>query len=256
MAHFRAFWYIRGMDGIGDRNQLWLLGELAQGRPPNPDGRAGAGLDLSPQQDRFINAYIDCLNATEAAVTAGYAKGSARQQGARLLTNVVIQSEMRRRLQERISAAQLSIAGTLEQLRKLAHSDLRTLHAPDGSFLPVASWPDDISVRIAGYEIEEKWSIGAIDLSEAKRDLIVAALRAVGLKIEGEFELISTRTIKVRVINPNEALGTIAKYLNMLTDGNAMPGQTIDGDFSRDDPAKLVSETQKLLERAARGVGE
>lgn len=49
-----------------------------------------AKANLNDKQIAFCEHYAATLNATQAAIDAGYAKGSARQQGCRLLTNVYI----------------------------------------------------------------------------------------------------------------------------------------------------------------------
>lgn len=46
---------------------------------------------MSPRQKKFCELYAACGNATEAARRAGYSEKTAKQQGARLLTNVDLQ---------------------------------------------------------------------------------------------------------------------------------------------------------------------
>lgn len=43
---------------------------------------------LNPQQKRFVEEYLIDLNATQAAIRAGYSKKTAKAQGSRLLTHV------------------------------------------------------------------------------------------------------------------------------------------------------------------------
>lgn len=43
---------------------------------------------LTPKQQRFVEEYLIDLNATQAAIRAGYSAKTAKQQGGRLLTNV------------------------------------------------------------------------------------------------------------------------------------------------------------------------
>ena len=51
---------------------------------PKKQGKAG------PSRDRFVEEYLVDLNATQAAIRAGYSKKSAHSQGARLLKDVEI----------------------------------------------------------------------------------------------------------------------------------------------------------------------
>jgi len=45
---------------------------------------------ITPKQQRFVTEYLVDLNATQAAIRAGYSRKTAQQQGSRLLTNVVV----------------------------------------------------------------------------------------------------------------------------------------------------------------------
>ncbi len=48
--------------------------------------------NLNDQQIAFCEYYVATLNATQAAIDAGYSEKTARQQGSRLLTNVYIKA--------------------------------------------------------------------------------------------------------------------------------------------------------------------
>jgi phage terminase small subunit len=55
---------------------------------------------LTPKQRAFVEHYLQCWNATEAARRAGYSVKTANQQGPRLLVNVGIQAAVDARLDE------------------------------------------------------------------------------------------------------------------------------------------------------------
>ncbi|WP_282801231.1 terminase small subunit [Secundilactobacillus kimchicus] len=55
---------------------------------------------LTPKQIRFIDAYIEDTNATQAAIKAGYSKSTAQQIGAENLSKPVILKEIERRTEE------------------------------------------------------------------------------------------------------------------------------------------------------------
>ncbi len=46
--------------------------------------------DLTPKQARFVEEYLLDLNATQAAIRAGYSKKTANEQGAQLLAKLSI----------------------------------------------------------------------------------------------------------------------------------------------------------------------
>ena len=59
-----------------------------------------AKASLNDQQIAFCEHYVATLNATQAAIDAGYSEKTARQQGSRLLTNANIKVFIDALLQE------------------------------------------------------------------------------------------------------------------------------------------------------------
>ena len=56
---------------------------------------------LSEKQQRFVQEYIIDLNARQAAIRAGYSPKTAGAQSSRLLTNVNIQDEIAKAMEDR-----------------------------------------------------------------------------------------------------------------------------------------------------------
>jgi hypothetical protein len=193
------------MTEVLDRRQLWLLQGLVA------EGAALGGREIAPKASLFIDAYLVSLNATKAATEAGYSPRTARQAGSRLLSDVVIRGEMRRRLEARHQASQITVEGILEQLRRLAHADMRTAYRPDGSFKAIAELPDDIAARIAGLETEETLTVDGLDLSDDQ----LRAVRAV-LNLDRVAELVLVRVVKVKFWDPNKAVEMLGRYRKML----------------------------------------
>lgn len=52
-------------------------------------------ISLTPKQERFCQEYVVDLNATQAAIRAGYSEESARVQASKLLTKLNIQERVR-----------------------------------------------------------------------------------------------------------------------------------------------------------------
>jgi phage terminase small subunit len=76
--------------------------------------------NLTDKQQAFINEYLQCWNATEAALKAGYSENTARQQASRLLSHVNIAEEIRHRLDEMKMSADEALVG----LSDIARGDL------------------------------------------------------------------------------------------------------------------------------------
>lgn len=72
---------------------------------------------LSYKRRVFVEEYLRCWNATEAAKRAGYSPRTARSQGQRLLTNVDIQAAIKARLAEKAMWADEVLLRLAEQAR-------------------------------------------------------------------------------------------------------------------------------------------
>jgi phage terminase small subunit len=67
-----------------------------------------------------VEQYLIDLNATQAAIRAGYSAKSARTDGPRMLSNAVISEAVAELVEERSKRAQLSADQIIEELSKLA----------------------------------------------------------------------------------------------------------------------------------------
>lgn len=73
---------------------------------------------LTPRQGRFVEEYLKDLNATQAAIRAGYSAKTADVQGPRLLGNVRVGAAIAAGKAARTKRAELSADWVLRNLRK------------------------------------------------------------------------------------------------------------------------------------------
>jgi phage terminase small subunit len=64
--------------------------------------------EMNRKQQLFVREYVIDLNATAAAVRAGYSKRTARQHATRLLTNVYISAEIQKSTQARLARLEIT----------------------------------------------------------------------------------------------------------------------------------------------------
>ncbi len=64
--------------------------------------------NLTAKQQRFIKEYLIDLNATQAAIRAGYSAKTAQEQGSRLLSNVMVSSAIQEAQQEALKRLDMS----------------------------------------------------------------------------------------------------------------------------------------------------
>ena len=76
---------------------------------------------LTPRQKRFCDEYLIDLNATQAAIRAGYSEKTAKQIGQRLLTYV----DLRNYIQERMAAKEKELIADSDEVLRYLTSVLR-----------------------------------------------------------------------------------------------------------------------------------
>jgi len=79
---------------------------------------------LSPRQRLFVLEYLKDLNATQAAIRAGYSKRTAEQLGYRLLRNVQIKTAIARAQKKRAQRLEISADRVLQEVASLAYAKL------------------------------------------------------------------------------------------------------------------------------------
>lgn len=80
---------------------------------------------LTAKQRRFCNEYLIDLNATQAAIRAGYSKKTAEQGGAQLLRNIKVLTEINGRMKDRQARTEITQDRVLKELAKIGFSDIR-----------------------------------------------------------------------------------------------------------------------------------
>lgn len=96
---------------------------------------------MTPKQARFVEEYLMDLNATQAAIRAGYSKKTAGQIGEHLLKKVEIQQALEERMKSRSERTQIDSDWVLIRLAQDATADLADLYDENGHLLPVKDWP-------------------------------------------------------------------------------------------------------------------
>ena len=98
-------------------------------------------MQLTPKQYRFVTEYLVDLNASQAALRAGYSPRTAPQQGSRLLKNVDVQAAIATQQSQQLQAVEVRIEDVLRDLKAIAHTDLQTLSEQSGI---QARWADKL----------------------------------------------------------------------------------------------------------------
>jgi phage terminase small subunit len=136
--------------------------------------------NLTDKQQAFINEYLKCWNATEAAIKAGYSEKTARQIGAENLSKPYI-AEL---IASRIAEQKMSADETLLSLAEIARGDMSDFFSVYGK-VPV------------------------LDFEKAQKNGKLGLIKKLSMKPDG---------ISFELYDKQAALNTFAKHHGLIND--------------------------------------
>ena len=110
-------------------------------------------IKLTPKQRIFVAEYMIDLNATQAAIRAGYSEDTAGSIGQENLKKPAILEAIEKRMEERAKRSEITVDRILNEAAKLAFFDAKKLFNDDGSPKGIHELDDDTSGAIAGVEV-------------------------------------------------------------------------------------------------------
>lgn len=98
---------------------------------------------LTAKQQRFVEEYLIDLNATQAAIRAGYSPKTANEQGARLLANASVQEAIAKAMAERSRRTGISQDRVIQELARIAFvNPQKVINSEDASIRADATEDD------------------------------------------------------------------------------------------------------------------
>lgn len=96
---------------------------------------------LTDKQKRFVKEYLVDLNATQAAIRAGYSKETARQMGSENLAKPVIADKIAKANEKKLKEAEIDAQWVLNQAVKLHKRCMQEIkpkmHRVEGELVPL-----------------------------------------------------------------------------------------------------------------------
>lgn len=117
-------------------------------------------MSLTPKQTQFVAEYLVDLNATQAAIRAGYSAKTANEQGARLLANVSLRAALQDAMKARSARTEVTADRVLAEYAKLAFLDPRRFYDANGGLIPVPLLPADVAAALSSMEVTVERSQG------------------------------------------------------------------------------------------------
>lgn len=190
---------------------------------------------MTPKQQRFVEEYLVDLNATQAAIRAGYSEKTARQIAEENLSKPDIAAAIKKETEALSERTHITQEQVLKEFARIGFADIRNLMEWDeesATFIPSSKLSDDIAATVSSVKTKK---------------------RTVYLK-EGDPE--TTIEMEIRTYDKVQALTQIGRRLGMFTDKTDVTsgGKPI-GELMDEEAIILHGEHLKAL-RAAKASAE
>ncbi|MCE7614207.1 terminase small subunit [Vibrio fluvialis] len=113
--------------------------------------------NLTDKQDMFCREYLKDLNATQAAIRAGYSEKTANRIAAENLSKPVIQDRISELKSARIEEVKIDANYVLNRLVEIDQMDALDIINDDGSLKPIRMWPKVWRTYLSGFDLTELW---------------------------------------------------------------------------------------------------
>ena len=168
------------------------------GKTPWTAGKRGStSHDLTARQKLFALEYLKDLNATQAAIRAGYSPRTAEAAGSRLLRNVKVLAEIQAAMDKRREKLELTAEYTLRAITNIGHFDPRKLFDEKGNMKEIHELDADTARNIGGFEFVTLYD-GSGDQKHAFGQLRKIKLRdsLKALELEGRHQKLFTDKVE------------------------------------------------------------
>ena len=150
---------------------------------------------LTPKQAAFVAEYLVDLNATQAAIRAGYSAKTAGSVGAENLSKPEIAAAIAEAQRKRAERTEITQDRVLQEYAKLAFLDPRRFYDSSGNLIDIPSLPADVAAAISGMDI---------------------AVEKAGADDSGAPVFAQVR--KIKLADKKGALDSVARHLGMFND--------------------------------------
>ena len=134
---------------------------------------------LSEQRQRFLDEYLIDLNGTQAAIRAGYSVKTAQEQASRLLSNVMVQQAIAKRMAERSKRTGINQDRVVLELAKIAFVKMTDIVDDHGRIKGTATDDDLACIESIKYKESDNEFGGSVE-REVKIGSKLKALELLG----------------------------------------------------------------------------
>ena len=128
---------------------------------------------MTPKQERFVQEYLIDMNATQAAIRAGYSAHTAEQQGCRLCSNAKVAAAIRAAQVELRERTKVTVESLTEMLR--ASYELAKKNGQSASMVQASMG----LAKLHGYLVDRTEDVTKVqDMTQAERTAELARIEA------------------------------------------------------------------------------
>lgn len=113
---------------------------------------------MTNKQQRFCEEYVIDLNATQAAIRAGYSEKTADQQASRLLTNVKVQILVQKFKSEISKRNEVTVDKVVKGIAEIATFDIAELYDENGALKNIHDIRKSMRTAISGIKVFEEFT--------------------------------------------------------------------------------------------------
>jgi len=150
---------------------------------------------LTPRQALFVAEYLKDLNATQAALRAGYSESTARAQGSRLLVNADIQAAIDAGKAKRAKRVEVTQDRVVREIAAIAFSNIADVLDVDGQ--------GEVSVRQLS------------QLTQRQQRAIESITQVKSEKLSADSGVLETVRLTVKMHSKTTALRMLMDHIGM-----------------------------------------
>ena len=128
---------------------------------------------LTAKQQMFVKEYLVDLNATQAAIRAGYSAKTAEWIGPQLLGKTHVATAIQAAMDERSARVEITADRVLQEIAKLAFSNLQDFYNENGALKEIHELPRDVAAALSSVKVNltEACAVQEVKLHDKKGSL-------------------------------------------------------------------------------------
>lgn len=129
--------------------------------------------ELTPKQQMFCKEYLIDLNATQAAIRAGYSAKTAEWIGPQLLGKSHVSAEIQAQMDKRAAKIEITAEKVLQEIAKMAFANVKDLYDEHGILKPISELPRDVAAAVQSVKVNltESCAVQEVKLWDKKGTL-------------------------------------------------------------------------------------